>query len=145
MSPIASSPVGATVLRILAACDIHDTSTNATGSRVSKSDVAILRDVIDTELKHGHTISYRNHIMGGDEVLYGRAGLLWAALNIRQHIRHDETHDILKPILESIPKLIDAIIESGRQGSLDFVKQYGKKEAFPLMWLWMENYYGLGA
>ena len=141
MSPIASSPVGATVLRILAACEIHDT----TGSRVSKSDVTILRDVIDAELKHGHTINYRDHIMGGDEVLYGRAGLLWAALNIRQHIRHDETRDILKPFLESIPKLIDAIIEAGKQGALDFAKEYGEGEAFPLMWLWMEHYYGLGA
>ncbi|KAL1968910.1 hypothetical protein VTN77DRAFT_1271 [Rasamsonia byssochlamydoides] len=147
MSPI-GSPLGPVVLRILVACEGHGKAADdaAGGSRsISPDDIRALHDAVQRSLQHGHVIHYRDRDMGGDEVLYGRAGLLWAILNIRNHVFDADTRAALRPIFEAVPKLVDAIVEAGKKGAQDFVKQYGAKDAFPLMWLWMEDYYGLGA
>jgi hypothetical protein len=147
MSPIGSS-LGPVVLRILAACEEHDRAADAASGRslsISHNDISALHDAVQRSLKHGHVIFFRDHDMGGDEVLYGRAGLLWAILNIRNHLFDADTGTALRPVFEAVPKLVDAIIGAGRQGAEDFVKQHGAKDAFPLMWLWMDGYYGLGA
>ncbi|KAL1988189.1 hypothetical protein VTN96DRAFT_719 [Rasamsonia emersonii] len=143
MSPI-GSPLGPVVLRILAACEGHGKAADGSLS-ISRDDITALNEAVQRSLQHGHVIPYRDRDMGGDEVLYGRAGLLWAILNIRNHVFDQDTRAALRPIFEAVPKLVDAIVEAGKQGARDFVKRYGAKDAFPLMWPWMDEYCGLGA
>jgi hypothetical protein len=145
MSPLASSSLGAVVMRIFAACELKETATGGAKIQISKDDIAALEEALQLALGHGHVVTVRSHHMGGDEILYGRAGLLWAIVNIRNHILDGEARTALDPIFEAVPRLIDVIIDAGRQGSRDFAKKHGDKDAFPLMWLWLEGHYGLGA
>ncbi|KAH1545210.1 hypothetical protein KXX57_004815 [Aspergillus fumigatus] len=138
LSPLGSrSPLAATVMRVLAAAKL--------GHAVSDTDVDTLRDAVAIALKHGHVIPQADQNMGGDEVLYGRAGLLWSILNIRVLSLDEKSTEALKPAFESVPHLIKVIIEAGRQGHRDYVQAYGNTDALPLMWTWKESRYGLGA
>jgi hypothetical protein len=83
--------------------------------------------------------------MGGDEMLYGRAGLLWALLNVRAHQFDDETQKALSPVLNKIPELLRVMIDAGRQGSKDYNQKNGDPDAHPLMYAWMEGHYCFGA
>ncbi|KAK8653580.1 hypothetical protein V6N13_127573 [Hibiscus sabdariffa] len=57
------------------------------------------------------------------DLLYGRAGFLWAALFLNEHIREDTVpNDVLMPI-------VDAILAAGRTGASDL-------PACPLMYRW---------
>jgi hypothetical protein len=91
--------------------------------------------------------TFKGFNLGGDELIFGRAGLLWALLTLKKHMtRASEvltTH--ISTALQSIPKLVDAIIAGGKQGSQDFIKLHGLENALPLMWQWMDGYYALGA
>jgi hypothetical protein len=115
------------------------------GRTVSDTDVDDLRDAVAVALKHGHIVSGGNQNMGGDEVLYGRAGLLWSILNMRVLSLDEKSTEGLKPVFESVPQLIKVIVEAGRQGHRDYVEAYGNTDALPLMWPYKENRYGLGA
>ncbi|KAM0108793.1 hypothetical protein ACP6JB_005592 [Aspergillus fumigatus] len=138
LSPLGSrSPLAATVMRVLAAAKL--------GHAVSDTDVDTLRDAVAIALKHGHVIPQADQNMGGDEFLYGRAGLLWSILNIRVLSLDEKSTEALKPAFESVPHLIKVIIEAGRQGHRDYVQAYGNTDALPLMWTWKESRYGLGA
>ncbi|KAK9384245.1 hypothetical protein V1515DRAFT_542261, partial [Lipomyces mesembrius] len=135
LSPIGCSPLAAIVLRILA----------SSTAGVSGDDISNLHEAVELALELRHVIHHRGHNMGTDEVLYGRAGLLWAILNIRTHVFDAETREALLPVFEAVPRLVDVIIQAGRQGLRDFAERHGEQNAFPLMWLWHEGYYGLGA
>jgi hypothetical protein len=115
------------------------------GHAVSGTDVDTLRDAVAIALKHGHIVPHANQNMGGDEVLYGRAGLLWSILNIRVLSLDEKSTQALKPIFESVPHLIKVIVDAGRQGHRDYVQAYGNTDALPLMWTYKEGRYGLGA
>lgn len=138
ISPLGSlSPIPAAVLRIVAAAESN--------GAVSKDDIQCLHEAVGMALKNGHIVPHAGDNLGGDEILYGRAGLLWSILNIRAHKFDDETQKALDPLYEAVPKLVDVIIEGGRQGTKDCAKQYGEKDTLPLMYMWMEGYYCLGA
>jgi hypothetical protein len=147
MSPVGSS-LGPVFLRILAVCEDHNLNLGR-GLSVAPEDASALNDAVQRSLQHGHVIPFKGHSMGGDEVLYGRAGLLWALLTIRKHMFEEKTEKAVRralgPALKSIPQLIDAIIAAGKQGSREFIEKYGSSDAFPLMWPWIEDRYGLGA
>lgn len=86
----------------------------------------------------------RGRNIGGDEVLYGRAGLLWAILNLREHVFDEKTREALQPVFKAVPELVDAIINAGKKTAHEFAKAVGTEQALPLMWMWMEQHY-LGA
>lgn len=141
LSPVGSScPLTAVLLRILSA-----TTLNGGGSDVSKDDIRCLYDAVKMALSNGHVVSHGGRNMGGDELMYGRAGLLWAIMNIRVHRFSEDTTKALTPIFEAVPSLVDEIIDAGRQGSRDYMKKYGARSSLPLMWVWMEGSYYLGA
>lgn len=76
---------------------------------------------------------------GGDEVLYGRAGLLWALLNLRKEKAERNVAWIPDDILgdDLISYIVMAILEAGRRGK-------GKFGVEGLMWEWHGKGY-LGA
>lgn len=137
LSPIgSSSPLAACVVRILAAASY--------GIKVNADDIELLQEAVNVALQNGPIVPHGGRMMGGDEVLFGRAGLLWAILNIREHRLDDQTRAALQPIFDAVPNLIDAMVDAGRQGRKDYVDKNGSEEALPLMWTWMEGHYGLG-
>ena len=110
-----------------------------------QEDITCLYDAASLALKNGPLVPHDGRNMGGDEMLYGRAGLLWVLLNIRAHQFDEQTQKALTPVYETIPKLVDAIVDSGRQGSKSFIEQNGAEKAHPLMYAWMEGHYCFGA
>ncbi|KAL4912342.1 hypothetical protein BDW62DRAFT_194828 [Aspergillus aurantiobrunneus] len=141
LSPLPSkSPVAAVVLRIL-----HQSATG-NAAAISAADVTCLSGAVDLALSHGSTGFYHGHDLGADEVLFGRAGLLWALLNIRSGIAEFPApqRELLDPILHRIPRLLCLVIGAGREGSAEYVKRHGGKDALPLMWKWMSGHYGIG-
>lgn len=141
LSPVGSScPLTAILLCILS------TATVGTGvADISKNDARCLSDAVRIALSNGHMVSHGGRDMGGDELMYGRSGLLWAIMNIRTHRFSDETAQALAPVFESVPRLVDVIIDAGRKGSKEYIKKYGEKGSLPLMWVWAEGSYYLGA
>ncbi|KAI9934172.1 hypothetical protein ASPWEDRAFT_67057 [Aspergillus wentii DTO 134E9] len=137
LSPLGSAtPLAAVVTRALAA---------SPGSALSKDDISCLQQGVEMALYNGHLVAHDGRNMGGDEPLYGRTGLLLSLLNIRAHSYDDETQKALNSIFEAIPKLVDVVIAGGQTGSTEYKNRYGEKDSMPLMWPWMENYYGLGS
>jgi hypothetical protein len=128
-SPLGSTSLGAAVMRMLS-----HTNTD--------SDILDIREAVNEALHQDRVVSYRGHTMGGDEVLYGRAGLLWAVLNLRNHILDK---DIENQAFGAVPKLVDAIMDAGKLGAEDYAEQHGESRALPLMWPWFDGYYGVGA
>lgn len=140
LSPLGSfTPFPAAVLHILAAASANQP--------VSKDDIRPFYEGVDLALKNGHIVTHEGANLGGDEILYGRSGLLYSILIIRSHNHRfdEETRKALNPLYEAIPRLVDSIVEGGKQGANDFSKQYGEKDKMPLMYMWMEGFYCLGA
>lgn len=143
ISPICSPTLGACVTRILATTGESD--FKGLTSKTIKDDIEKLNKTFEIAILQGLYINRHGHSLGGDELLYGRVGLLWALGNINRH-----SHDIgisqrlqLMPGIES--KLWHVIMEAGRKGSEEYARANRKKEALPLMWPWHDEYYGLGA
>lgn len=145
LSPAGSfSPVTAVALRILSAVANSNWETDVKPI-LSQEEITCLDDATNLALKNGPLVPHDGRNMGGDEMLYGRGGLLWALLNVRAHQFRDETQKALSPVLEKIPDLLDVIIDAGRQGSNDFIQKNGDQDAHPLMYAWMEGHYCFGA
>jgi hypothetical protein len=145
LSPIgSSSPVTAVTLRILATLAKQDWHSDSNVS-VANEDITCLHDAVQLALKNEPLVAHDGHKMGGDEMLFGRAGLLWTLLNIRAHQFEQETQNALSPVLEAIPELIRVIVDAGRQGSEAYTEKNGEEGAHPLMYVWMEGYFGFGA
>ncbi|KAL4896494.1 lanthionine synthetase C family protein [Aspergillus ambiguus] len=117
----------------------------ATGSAIATDDVHVLQHAVETALKTGNMVLHHDRLMGADDALYGRAGLLWTLLNLRAHETDEKTSVSLKPIFEPIPLLIDKIVDAGRKGHRSYIQKHGTQNALPLMWPWHEAHYGLGA
>ncbi|OJZ84053.1 hypothetical protein ASPFODRAFT_139831 [Aspergillus luchuensis CBS 106.47] len=125
------------LMRILAAAQ--------SGASMSEADIECLRNVVQVAIGNPHMLPHGDGMMGTDEVLYGRAGVLWVVLSVRAHKYDERATGLLTSIFESVPDLIDAIIKGGLQGREDYVEEYGERNALPLMWHWHEDRYGLGA
>lgn len=140
LSPLGSfTPFPAAVLHILAAASSNEP--------ILKNDIHPFYEAVDLALKNGHVVPHDGNNFGGDEILYGRSGLLWSILIIRSHSHRfdEETRRALGPLFEAVPKLVDAIVEGGEQGANDYSKKHGDKEMMPLMYMWMEGFYCLGS
>jgi hypothetical protein len=145
LSPAGSfSPITAVSLHILSA--VAETNWGADSKpSLSPEIITCLQDAVNQALKNGFIVPHGEHRMGGDEMIFGRAGLLWLLLNVRVHHFSEKTQTALAPVLNMIPKLIRVIIEAGREGSKDFMQKHGEKDAHPLMYVWMEGHYAFGA
>ncbi|PYI12844.1 lanthionine synthetase C family protein [Aspergillus violaceofuscus CBS 115571] len=132
-----SSALAGPILRILASRDLK--------TAVSSDDTKCIQKVMRIALNNGHMISHGGSLMGSDEVLFGRAGLLWALLNLRLRDYEDETAQALTVVFKEIPRLVDRIIASGVVGREDFISKHGDQDALPLMWHWKEDRFSLGA
>lgn len=145
LSPAGSfSPITSVTLHILSAVAQSNWGSDAKPSLAPKL-ITYLRDAVNLALKNGFIVPHNDLRMGGDEMLYGRAGLLWLLLNVRAHQFSAETEIALAPVLGMIPQLVRVIIEAGREGSKDYVQKHGEKDAHPLMYAWMEGHYAFGA
>jgi len=145
LSPLGSySPITAITLRILADLAKKNWQDNADVS-IPEEDITCLRDAVQLALKNGPLVAHGGRNMGGDEMLFGRAGLLWVLLNVRAHKFDQETQRALSPVLETIPELIRVIIDAGKLGSKEYIEKNGDQGAHPLMYAWMEDHYCFGA
>ncbi|KAJ5948717.1 hypothetical protein N7454_002024 [Penicillium verhagenii] len=145
LSPLGSfSPIAGVTLRVLSAIAKSDWERNSKPN-VSQQDITCLLDAANLALENGPLVRHDGRNMGGDEMLFGRAGLLWVLLNIRTHQFGEETQKALGPVFETIPKLVDVIVDSGRQGSKAYIEKNGAQDAHPLMYAWMEGHYCFGA
>jgi hypothetical protein len=136
--------MAAVTLHILSAVAENNWESSP-GPALSLELITCLHGAVGLALKNEAIVPHGEHRMGGDEMLYGRAGLLWVLLNVRTHRFSEETEAALGPVFDMVPRLIRVIIEAGREGSKDYVQKHGKKNAHPLMYAWMEGYYGFGA
>ncbi len=140
-SPLCSPSLGASVIRILVATHKSDPSIPTLNI---KDDVAALDEAVQTAIHQEPVVTRNGHSMGGDEALYGRAGLLWALANLHKHNASVEIAQALQPVLELKSKLRDAVVDAGRRGSKEHARVHGETEAMPLMWPWLDDFYGLG-
>jgi hypothetical protein len=136
--------MAAVTLHILSAVAENHWGSDARPS-LSPELILYLQEAVNLALKNEAIVPHGEHRMGGDEVLYGRAGLLWLLLNVRAHRFSEETEASLAPVLDMVPRLIRVIIEAGREGSKNYAQKHGKKDAHPLMYAWMEGHYAFGA
>lgn len=145
LSALASN-VGPSFMRVLAYCEQLNLRPEA-DLTPDPEDFRLFTQAVERATLHGPVYTFKGFRLGGDELIFGRAGLLWALLTLKKHVTGTSgpitAH--LDTASQSIPKLVDAIIAGGKQGSQDFVKLYGSRDALPLMWQWMEGYYALGA
>jgi hypothetical protein len=134
----------AVTLRILGTLAKNNWQGNANVG-IAREDITCLHDAMQWALKNEPLVIHDGRKMGGDEMLFGRAGLLWALLNVRAHRFDQETQEVLSPVLGAIPELIQAIVNAGRQGSKEYTEKNGAQDAHPLMYAWMEGHYCFGA
>ncbi|PGH12191.1 hypothetical protein AJ80_06811 [Polytolypa hystricis UAMH7299] len=134
LSPLGSASLGAAVVRmVVGAVHRGNTSGNAP-SRIHRRDIETVHEAVNIAIEEGQQL-------GGDEALYGRAGLLWAVLNLRK-LRFDAaSREALEPVFDAIPKLVGNIIGAGILGAQEYLEMYGESSALPLMWPWHGKYY----
>lgn len=145
LSPAGSfCPVTPVILRALAAAAKYKWQSEG-GLSLPHEDIAVLRDTVNQALKNGPILPQADGSVGGEDMLYGRAGLLWVLLNIRAHEFDEETQTALAPVLENIPELARRIIDAGRHGSREYTQKHGAQDAHPLMYPWKEGHYFFGA
>lgn len=145
LSPAGSfCPVMPVILRTLATVARSNWQHDAMLS-LPREDIAILHNATSQALKNGPILPQADGAVGGEDMLYGRAGLLWVLLNIRAHRYDEETRSALSPVLGLIPDLVRVIIEAGQHGSKEFTQKHGAQDAHPLMYPWKEGHYFFGA
>ncbi|KAJ5973765.1 hypothetical protein N7481_010975 [Penicillium waksmanii] len=145
LSPAGSfSPIAAATLHILSKVAQANWQSDSKPS-LAQEDIDFLFDAANLALQNEHLVPHDDRKMGGDEMLYGRAGLLWVLLNIRTHEFDEGTRKALSPVLDTIPRLVDVIIDAGRQGAKEYIQEHGETDAHPLMYPWMEGRYCFGA
>jgi hypothetical protein len=90
----------------------------------------------------------------GSEVLYGRAGLLYAVLLLRSAINRPSLPGHLDPVIlarispiasdDNVRALVDSLIVRGKAGSAQYAKETREDSVPSLMWSWHGKRY-LGA
>ncbi|KAK2781004.1 hypothetical protein FQN53_000855 [Emmonsiellopsis sp. PD_33] len=128
LAPVESATLAPPLMRIAAAV------AGPTHQPVNESDINILQSAVDVALNQGSAL-------GHDEALYGRAGLIWAILYIRQLQPDERNTAALTSLFEKIPKLISAIVDVGKLGATEYSRLHGDHTALPLMWPWKGKYY----
>jgi len=143
-SPLGSTALGAMMLRFKLGC-------------ADEQDLFNLYSAVGLALKQETTFEMRGHQMGGDEVLFGRAGLLSAMLEIKKEASHTQQGqsdgpgaEISRKIAEfannAIPKLTRTIVQAGKEGGDKMLKSAADPgSACPISWPWIDSYYSLGA
>lgn len=132
-SPLESRPLGATVIRIFAGTWVEE-------------DPHVITDAIKFAIEQPRCVEARGHLMGVDEILYGRAGLLWALIEIASRSSADpRIKTAFHPALQQIPALVTAILEAGKRGAEEFRAKGNNSESWPLMWSWIDGWHSLGA
>ena len=144
LSPLCQPLLGAVVLRILSAPKTSELPRQGLSAHL-KEDITALHKAVKAAVQQSPTVERHGHYMGIDEALLGRAGLLWALLNIRKRGYDKDIGAALLPVIDLIPELVEAVINAGKLGAAEYVKKHGEMGAFPLMWPWLDDYYGLGA
>ncbi|KAL1854172.1 hypothetical protein Plec18170_004936 [Paecilomyces lecythidis] len=82
----------------------------------------------------------------GEEVLYGRAGLLWALLNLQAHPFDNGNQYSFRWVFAHTKSLIDAIIINGKIGrTKTWVEKHGEEGPLPLTWMREDGRCNLGA
>jgi hypothetical protein len=87
------------------------------------------------------------------EVLYGRAGLLYAVLRLRSSVDlwspldPGQKSDKIRPLIseEVIGQLVESIIRQGKKGSAAYAAEISSEFVPPLMWSWYGKRYLGGA
>ncbi|MCJ1264682.1 LanC-like protein 2 [Lobaria immixta] len=144
-SPVMSAALGAAVMRIIGHSPISHSIPGVDAQKyLEKNEIETLHNIVQIALKQSHAMDFRGHSMGGDDIMTGRTGVLWAISNIRHHVFDAVTQRELDQISEAVPKLVDAIMDAGRVGAGEYIAKNGDANALPLMWLWFDGCYGLG-
>ncbi|KAL5514355.1 hypothetical protein ACEPAG_2443 [Sanghuangporus baumii] len=147
LSPL-DSPVGSAVVYILSMLLDRGTSSDSSSSSVNTTDDKDWAATIQT-LGNAVKTATEDQSLGGDEVLYGRAGLLWAMLNLQtwasaRGVPRQMEEDIAQAVNpKTIEQVIGRISEAGKLGARWYGRNYGE-EPLPLMWFWHDKFY-LGA
>lgn len=127
---------------------------------ILRSQVDVLAGLVDFSIKQRDMVKIfsdklpaSSPSIGIDEIIKGRAGLLWAVLLLRDAVK-DRPHQItavLNPLFEKIPKLVHRVVESGIRGWNSYMTT-GSSPSEPadaLLWPWLNReqttHYGLGA
>ncbi|EEQ28771.1 conserved hypothetical protein [Microsporum canis CBS 113480] len=126
VSPTGSAHLGAAFARTFAAA-ANMTSRTGGVCRIHSRDVACVCEAFD------HACD-ENYGLGYDDALSGRAGILRAVLAFRQFRLDRETAASYTMVFESVPILVNCMIEAGKHGAELFVEEHGESEALPLMW-----------
>lgn len=116
--------------------------------RPTSFDDSIWNAAVST-FKGAVEIASTDERIGGDEVLYGRAGLLWGMLNVLKCIdaemgerqRWAEISGIVEE--STIEKVVRKIIQVGELGAKIY-RDHHDKSGPPLIWMWHDKCY-LGA
>ncbi|KIV99957.1 uncharacterized protein PV09_08470 [Verruconis gallopava] len=132
-SPITSSTIGALVLRVLS-------------GQWQEQDPKNLLAVLEIAVAQGPTFRFLDRPMGVDELVYGRAGLLWAILEIWKRCPDQETQSAFAPVFQSVHRLVRAIVDAGHAGAKAYRDRAAKESSvdMPLMWPWFDDFYALG-
>ncbi len=139
ISPLHSN-VGPPVISLL--YDLT-TSGSLTHGRGQDAAFSTLRRAVATATEGRGTVD--------DEILYGRAGLLWAMLNLKawlksgtgvEQARMQDQRDVAGD--EVVASVVSKIIETGKISAEEFKADHSDQPCPPLLWLWHGKYY-LGA
>ena len=79
--------------------------------------------------------------MGVDEVLCGRAGLLWALLELQRR----QPDGLEGELGDMVRDLVKAVLSAGREGAEDFKREHPDSEKWPFAWPWLNGFLGFGA
>jgi hypothetical protein len=150
ISPI-GSPFGSAVLELTRQLLFAAETPKAASPRVdSADDRARWKGALDTLTVHVKA-SLRPDSVVESEVLYGRAGLLWALLNLSETVadvghgddaKKTELADVVNGV--TIQRLAEILVTLGREGSNRFEEAFNEPAPLPLLWHWHGKYY-LGA
>lgn len=111
-------------------------------------DANLVLEAIEYAHEQPTLVAFRGHAMGIDEVLYGRAGLLWAVLLLRQCSQVPAIDGLVtfgekwERIYGSIPRLVDKIVTAGSDHDAAASNDINLPT---LTWPWLGSFYGLGA
>lgn len=111
-SPV-HSPVGLALVRILATLTVQsesqvETSGTDSGPGSLGGVEAFWRQDVDT-VRQAVRVALSEEELGGDELLYGRAGLLWALLNLRKRVLLVDENQYSESVVISEAKRADLI------------------------------------
>lgn len=154
VSPL-TSPTGNALVYVLATLTFPSASFNKNPLRTGLGEDDEWKNAIKT-LRHAvkGSIEAEDSYGGKDELLYGRAGLLWAMLNLRLWVNENATeraflaegrkHD-LRSIAgaDLVEEMFTEIVESG-DGGAQIAQSERNMFGLPMIWKWHGTLY-LGA